>query len=79
MANERLKIENRISTLEANYKDLASSLDEVKNNHLLHIQNGLDELKTQVSQLRVDFAKYIGIGIGGIAVLEILIRFVLKV
>ena len=61
------------------YKDLASSLDEVKNNHLLHIQNGLDELKTQVSQLRVDFAKYIGIGIGGIAVLEILIRFVLKV
>lgn len=73
-----LKTENRLTTLEANYLDLSKNVEVVMTNHLPHIQTGIDELKENVSNLRVDFAKYIGIGIGGIAVLEVLMKFVLK-
>lgn len=73
-----LKTEGRISTLETHYADLAKNVDLVMTNHLPHIQAGIDDLKQNVSNLRVDFAKYIGIGIGGIAVLEIVMKFILK-
>lgn len=73
-----VKTESRIATLEANYTDLSRSVDTIMTNHLPHIQAGIDELNKNVSKLNVDFAKYIGIGIGGIAVLEILMKFILK-
>lgn len=73
-----VKTEGRISKLEANYGSLNESVETIMNNHLPHIQNGIDDLKANVANLRVDFAKYIGIGIGGIAVLEIVMKFILK-
>jgi len=73
-----IKTEGRIATLEANYQDISRSVETIMTNHLPHIQTGIDDLKQNVSNLRVDFAKYIGIGIGGIAVLEIVMKFILK-
>lgn len=78
MPKDVIKTEGRLSTLEANYVDLHDKVSLIMTNHLPHIQAGVDELKENVSNLRVDFAKYIGIGIGGIAVLEILLKFVIK-
>ena len=77
-SNKEVKTEGRISTLEANYSDLSRDMNLVMTNHLPHIQSGIDDLKENVSGLRIDFAKYIGIGIGGIAVLEVLMKFILK-
>ena len=77
-SNKEVKVEGRISTLEANYSDLSRDMNLVMTNHLPHIQTGIDDLKENVSGLRIDFAKYIGIGIGGIAVLEVLMKFILK-
>ena len=78
MAKDVVKTEGRLSTLEANYVDLHDKVNLIMSNHLPHIQAGVDELKENVANLRVDFAKYIGIGIGGIAVLEILLKYVIK-
>ena len=45
--NGRYKIdtEKRISTLEANFNYLVDSLDELKNNHLVHLDQKIDRLQ----------------------------------
>lgn len=40
----KIGIESRISTLEANYRGLRESIDEIKDNHLAHLEAKIDKM-----------------------------------
>ena len=41
---DRLGIENRITTLEGNYKDLKGDIVEIRDNHLAHLDKKVDKI-----------------------------------
>ena len=48
MENET-DIQSRLVRLETNYENIDKSLDQIKNNHLAHIQAGIDTLSIKLS------------------------------
>jgi len=41
----KISIENRITTLEANYIELKDKIEEVVNNHLKHLADNVDKIQ----------------------------------
>lgn len=64
MTKSNIEIENRLSTLEANYTSLDDKIEEIKGNHLVHLSNDIKEL--QKSVLNID--KKLAMWSGGIVV-----------
>ena len=60
MTKQSIKTENRISTLEANYTSLEEKIDEIKNNHLVHLTNEVDETKKAIAKIDNKLAMWAG-------------------
>ena len=41
----KLKVGERIATLEAHYNEICKEIAEIKDNHLTHLQNKVDQLQ----------------------------------
>lgn len=70
----KVETESRVATLEANHKEISRVIDEIKNNHLVHLSNDIAEVKKAVDELRVSFAKWTG----GLAVAIMAVQLILK-
>ena len=57
-----------VGKLQQKQEDMAKDIQEIKED--------LRTLKDQVSELRIAFARYIGIGIGAIAVVEVIVKLI---
>ena len=86
MIKQSIKTENRISTLEANYKSLDEKVDKILNNDLVHISSKMDNLYKKIDEnqekitkdindLKLIFAKWSGIIIGAIFIIQLAVKF----
>lgn len=80
MANE-----TKVAVMQEQIKNIERVITKYETNHFPTIdrrfdaiEERFDEILKEIGEVKIAFAKYIGIGIGGIAVLEILLKFVLK-
>lgn len=88
MTKNGLKTENRISTLEANYKSLDEKVDKILNNDLVHIADKVDNLNEKIDKnhdkiiqdindTKLVFAKWSGMIIGAITIIQLAIKFII--
>jgi len=75
MTKQNLKVENRLSTLEANYKSLEGKVDEIVNNHLVHLSEDIKELQKGINGINIKLALYAGGIIAGVWIVE---KFLIK-
>lgn len=75
MTKQNIKIENRLSTLEANYQNLEGIITEIKDNHLFHLAGDMKELQKSVNNINVKLAMWSGAIIVAIWVME---KFLIK-
>jgi len=60
MTKQTDKTENRLSTLEANYISLVDKVDEIANNHLVHLSEDIKEVKKSVDAINSKLALWSG-------------------
>ena len=75
MTKQSIKIENRLSTLEANYKSLSDKVTEIADNHLVHLAEDIKEVQKSVNSINVKLAIYAGGIIAGVWIVE---KFLIK-
>jgi len=68
--------ETKIAVMQEKINVLDRNMEKVLNNHLPHIQEELEGMRKDITLLKVSLARYIGIGIGSIAVIDVVIRVV---
>lgn len=79
---EKQSEETKLALMQERIKNLETSVQKIMDNHLPHIQadikqvsGQIDGLKDGISDLRVTVAKYIGVGIGGLSIVQVIIQF----
>ena len=75
MTKKSLETENRLSTLEANYKSLNDKVIEIAENHLVHLAEDIKEVQKSVNSINVKLALYAGGIIAGVWIVE---KFLIK-
>lgn len=71
----KVETESRVATLEANHKEISRVIDEIKNNHLVHLSSDIAEVKRAVDDLKISMAKWTGGLAVAMLVIELLIKF----
>ena len=74
MTKNGMKTENRLSTLEANYKSLEDKVDEITNNHLVHLSEDIKELHKSINGINVRLAMWSGAIMVGVFLLDKLFK-----
>ena len=60
MTKQSEKTENRLATLEANYNSLEEKLEEITENHLIHIASDIKDMQKSISAIDKKLAMWSG-------------------
>jgi hypothetical protein len=66
----------KVAVMQEQIKNLDVTVTQIMTNHLPHIQAGVDEVKEEVVNLRIAVAKYIGIGVGVLGLIELGLKWI---
>lgn len=68
-------MESRVTTLEANHKEVMSNINEIKNNHIFHLAQDISRLNDKVDKINLTIAKWAGIIIGAMFIVQFLAQY----
>jgi len=78
MATNSSKYDIKMAVFETKLNSLSKDVTKIKDNHLVHINQKIDNLKTQVNSLDKKIAYYIGGLATLIVVLQLVIPLIIK-
>ena len=66
--------ETKIAVMQEKVNTLDRNMEAVMTNHLPHIYEELKAVRKEIAEIKQSIAKYIGIGVGALGVIDIGIR-----